>query len=110
MDAITETESGGDHDARGRSGEIGALQMLPATWRAWSRDVLGYQPTLTTTNQRYVAAHIVERWIREGLTDRQIAWRYNSGRHTGCSSGVNRHGVEYDSCAYATRLLANLAQ
>lgn len=108
MDAIAKVETGGNFKARGKSGEHGATQMLPSTWRQWSRDVLGYVAPFTETNERYVALRVINSWVAEGLTDRQIGYRWNSGRHTGCSKGVNKHGAEFDSCSYADKLLASL--
>lgn len=60
----------------------------------------------TPTRERYVAYKMIEKWLAEGLTARQIVLRWNQG-HTGeCRKGTNKYGVKYDSCAYANNVLA----
>lgn len=108
MEAITYVESGGNFHARGASGEGGAMQFMPATWRAFSIEVYGEYREKTPTRERYVATKMIERWIEQGMTDAQIALRWNAGGATQCSAGINKHGVAYDSCAYQKKVLAML--
>jgi hypothetical protein len=100
-------ETGGICEARGKSGEYGCLQFLPSTWRQWSSDVLGYTPEMTKTNEMYVASVKIEGWLRDGLDPEQIAVMWNSGG-TQHRVGVNKHGVPYNTYAYATKVLQNL--
>jgi len=105
-----ETETGGNFEARGKSGEVGAFQFLPSTFAQWGREVLGYTPTLTPATERYVALKMIQKWIDQGLSARQIAWKWNSGRHDKCIEGVNKHNVEYSSCKYAENVLVAISQ
>lgn len=63
---------------------------------------------MTAERERYVVATLIDRWLQEGMTEAQIALRWNAGGARQCSSGVNRHGVKYDSCAYVKKVLAML--
>jgi hypothetical protein len=102
-----EVESGGNCNARGASGENGCLQFMPATWKMWSRDVLGYVPPMTKVNELYVAMHKIQGWLDMGYTAEQCALMWNSGG-TVHKRGVNRWGVSYDTYAYARAVLAQL--
>lgn len=63
---------------------------------------------MTPVNEIYVASRKVDAWLAEGLSERQIALVWNQGTPGPCRAGVNRHGVHYDSCAYASQVLALL--
>lgn len=80
---------------------------MPETWKMWSMDVLGYVPTLTEHTEHYVALKKIQSWVEQGLSARQIALKWNQGHAGRCSAGTNKHGVKYDSCAYAEKVLAN---
>lgn len=108
VDAIKAVETGGHCDARGGSGEAGCWQYMPATWRLYSQEVYGEVKEMTYARERYVTTKMVERWVAEGLTASQIGLRWNAGGARTCSSGINRYGVAYDSCAYVTKVLAYL--
>ncbi len=97
---------GGIHEARGKSGEKGALQFLPNTWEIWSKEVAGGELAFTQINEEYVALMMVQKWINIGMSDRQIFWMWNSGRSDRCIEGTNKYGVKYSSCQYAHRALA----
>lgn len=114
-DSIGAHESGGMtfrgencDELRGASGEWGCFQFLESTFRQWATQVLGYVPRMTYHNQRIVVATIVQRWIEDGLSDKQILWKYNSGRADKCISGTNKWGAKYDSCQYANAVIALL--
>ena len=50
--AIKQVESGGNYDAKGASGESGAYQFMPATWKSWAEKHLGDpNAPLTPANQ-----------------------------------------------------------
>lgn len=108
MEAISHVETGGNHNARGKSGEKGKLQYLESTFILWSKEVTGRVLPFNETNEEYIALKMIDKWISYGYTDRQIAWIWNSGRADTCISGVNRHNVQYDSCSYADKVLAIL--
>lgn len=81
---------------------------MESTWKLWSKDVAGRVLPFTIDNEEYVALHIIQDWIQDGLSDKQIFWMWNSGRSDTCVEGTNRHGVEYSSCAYGQKALAML--
>jgi Transglycosylase SLT domain len=59
MYALGQVESGGSYTARNSStGAYGRYQIIPSTWRAWAKEVLGsaYAP-MTPANQDKVAAY-----------------------------------------------------
>ena len=103
-----EVETGGVHDVSGKSGEHGALQFLPATWEMWSKDVAGRVLPFNEKNEVYVALLKVQKLLDDGYTARGVALVWNQGHINGCSAGVNKHGVEYDSCSYAQQVLAKI--
>lgn len=71
----------------------------------WSTDVTGRVLPFTPTNETYVALRKVQAWLDQGYSERQIALIWNQGSTGECRKGVNKHGVEYDSCSYAQRVL-----
>jgi len=114
--AITKTiefqETGGTLDCskKGLSGEIGCHQFLPSTWAGYSKDVFGSVVEQTLENAEYVTLVKVKGWLDAGYTPRQIFLIWNQGNTGQCKSGVNRHGVAYDSCAYAEEALSKLSE
>ena len=86
------------------------MQFMPRTWEMFSKEVYGEVREMTPTRERYVAYKMIEKWLAQGLTARQVALRWNAGNTHTCSKGVNKHGVEYDSCVYTSKVLAKLAQ
>lgn len=106
-DAIYDAEG---RCAAGQSGEYGCYQYLPTTWVAYSTDVAGKVLPQTPENERYVTEGMIRAWIAEGVSDRGILLTWNQGTPgPDCYKGVNDHGVPYDSCAYAIRGLAYMA-
>ena len=106
MAAIERHETGGKCDARGKSGEGGCLQYLPGTWRAHSMIIFGEVRKMSPVTEKYVATKMVEKWLEEGYTVQQIPLLWNQGNTGKCSSGINRHGVPYNSCEYQRRVLS----
>jgi hypothetical protein len=84
------------------------MQMLPSTWSAWSKEVYGEVRNQTPSNERYVGYIKIEKWLAEGHSPREIALIWNQGHPGKCRAGVNKLGVEYNSCAYAQKILAFL--
>jgi len=103
--AILETGGTLDCSLKGLSGERGCHQFLPSTWRAYSAEVYGSVVEQTPSAAEYVTLTKVERWLDAGYTPRQIFLIWNQGHAGQCKAGVNRHGVPYDSCAYAQKAL-----
>ena len=99
-------ETGGNCNAKGKSGEGGCLQFLSSTWKLFSQEIYGEVREMTPARERYVAYKIIERWLAQGHDANDIALLWNQG-HTGkCKSGTNKYGVEYDSCSYVKKVLA----
>ncbi len=101
--AIRQTESGGDFNAKGKSGESGAYQWTPATWKAHARDALGNENAeMTPSNQNAVAYTILKKRKDAGLNPAQIAAEWNSGSAQGWEEkrGTNKFGVQYDVPKY----------
>jgi hypothetical protein len=101
-------ETGGKCHLKGQSGEGGCLQFLPATWQHYSNEVLGYVAPMTEINEIYVTAKYYEKLLASGRSETEIALFHNQGSFKPCSSGVNKHGVKYDSCHYKKIVLAQI--
>lgn len=78
---------------------------MPNIWSLYAEEVLGYMPKMTVTNEEYVTAVKVQRWLNAGYTAGDIALLWNQGHLGECSSGRNDYGVWYDSCAYREKVL-----
>lgn len=100
-EAIKTVESGGNYAAKGASGEYGAYQIMPGTWKEWAGDL---EPT--PENQDKVAKKKLGEWIKKGMTAEQIAAKWNSGSEKGWEKkvGVNKLGVAYDVPAYVNKV------
>lgn len=101
--AIRQTESGGNFNAKGASGESGAYQWMPETWKAHAGKVLGNpNAEMTPANQNAVAYVTLKEWKDQGLNPAQIAAKWNSGSEVGWENkrGVNSIGVQYDVPKY----------
>lgn len=101
--AIRQTESGGDFNAQGKSGESGAYQWMPTTWKAHAKEALGNENAdMTPENQNAVAYTIIKKRKDAGLNAAQIAAEWNSGSSTGWENkvGTNKQGVAYNVPQY----------
>jgi len=101
--AIRQTESGGNFNAKGGSGESGGYQWMPDTWKAHAQQVLGNaNAEMTPSNQNAVAYGVIKKWKDSGLNPAQIAAKWNSGSEVGWENkrGVNSAGVAYDVPKY----------
>ena len=108
--AIRDVESGGDYTTRGQSGEYGAYQFTYDTWKQWAAEFLGNpEAPLTPENQDKVASAKIASLIAQGYGPQEIALIWNGGTPT-IKSGVNQFGVQYDTGAYAQKVLNQLQQ
>lgn len=101
--AIRQTESGGNFDAKGASGESGAYQWMPDTWKAHAKQALGDENApMTPDNQNAVAYTVLKSWKDQGLNPAQIAAKWNSGSEIGWENkvGTNSMGVAYNVPKY----------
>lgn len=112
--AIRQTESGGDFNAKGASGEHGAYQFTNDTWNGASAKY-GINVPLnkaTPEQQNAVAYNQIKEWKDAGHNVAQIASMWNAGQgepeaYTGkfsngkSSTGTNKFGVKYSVPDYA---------
>ncbi len=103
-------ETGGNCNAKGKSGEGGCFQFMPTTWAGWSKRVLGYVAKQTPVNERYVALHKIQHHMDQGHTNGDIFLIWNQGNAGPCKVGTNSKGVKYNSCSYRNNGLALLAK
>lgn len=75
----------------------------------WSKETIGYVAPVTETNEMYIATLMVQKWLAQGYTEKEIFLMWNAGRPIEVK-GTNKHGVEYDSGAYARKALAYLSR
>ncbi len=109
--AIRRAETGGiadPYNARGASGESGAYQYMPDTWKQWAGQYLGDPNSpLSVENQNKVAYSRIKELKDKGLTPAQIASAWNSGdpdKYRQNWRGVNSQGVEYDTPGYVEKV------
>jgi hypothetical protein len=103
--AILTKESNGNYQAKGASGEYGAYQFMPNTWKSMATAVLGNaNAPMTVENQNRVAYSQIKSWKDQGLSPAQIASKWNSGNPDAYKQnhvGTNAMGVHYDTPKYA---------
>lgn len=106
--AIRQTESGGNFQAKGKSGEYGAYQFTEPTWKAYSSKygVTANLADATPEQQNEVAYKQIKEWKDQGHNVGEIASMWNAGEknkdaYINGNSGVNSSGVKYDTGAYA---------
>lgn len=106
--AIREVESGGNYNAKGKSGEFGAYQFMPSSWKQWAGEFLGDQNApMSKENQNQVAYKKIESLAKAGHSPDQIVSIWNSGqpKYEG-KVGVNKYGVAYDVPAYVRKVMS----
>jgi len=107
--AIRQHESGGNYNAQGGSGENGAYQFMPSTWKSWANTHLGNSNAeQTPQNQNKVAYMQIQSLKDKGYTPEQIASTWNSGGPSWEGKvGTNKYGVRYDVPSYVRNVMAN---
>lgn len=108
--ALRKTETGTSTDpynAKGASGEFGAYQFMPSTYKSLAKKYLGdenAQPTVE--NQNKIAYSAAKAAKDSGQTPAQFASEWNSGKadaYTQGLKGTNSKGVNYDVPAYVAK-------
>lgn len=119
--AIRQTESGGNFNAKGQSGEHGGYQYTPDTWSAVAPKygITSKLEEATPQEQNAVTYNRIKEWKDSGKNVTQIASMWNAGegepdaytgkfgKDTGShkagdpSRGINSYGAKYDVPAYA---------
>jgi hypothetical protein len=109
--AIRRAETGGSADpynTKGASGEFGAYQFMPDTWKQWSGKYLGNPNSdFSIENQNKVAYSRIKELKDQGYNPAQIASMWNSGSPTAYQEGkkgVNKMGVQYDVPGYVQKV------
>lgn len=109
--AIRRAETGGHADpynARGASGETGAYQFMPETWKQWSGQYLqNPNAEYSVENQNKVAYSRIKELKDQGYSPAQIASMWNSGKAEAYKEGLkgtNKQGVVYDVPAYVEKV------
>lgn len=112
--AIRRTETGGHKDpynARGASGEFGAFQFMPATYKSLAQKHLGNPNAAPTVeNQNKIVYSEIKKLKDQGYNPAQIASIWNSGkpdRYKTGGVGVNKYGVSYNVPQYVSKVSQN---
>ena len=108
--AIRQSESGGNFQAQGKSGEYGAYQFTEPTWQATSQKYLGQAIPLqqaTPEQQNEVAYKQIKEWKDKGYNVGQVASMWNAGEKNpdlykdDSAVGINKYGAKFNVPAYA---------
>lgn len=110
--AIRKVESNNNFQAKGKSGEYGAYQFMPNTWKSSAQKYLGQDIPLeeaTPEQQNEVAYKKIADWKAAGFNVGQIASMWNAGggkpnAYIEGNAGTNSLGVHYDTAAYAKKV------
>jgi len=81
---------------------------MPSSWTYWSTVAVGYVAPQNNENQHYVALYKIQYHLNQGYNEAEVALIWNQGNASACKSGVNSHGVPFNSCAYQQKILAHL--
>lgn len=107
---ISELETNGNCNMKGKSGEIGCHQFMPSTWKAYSKEVFGEIKDQTKESSHTVVVEKIYKWKQQGYSDKDILLTWNQGNKGPCKTGTNKYGVKYDSCAYYKKGLTILSK
>jgi hypothetical protein len=102
--AIRHNESGGNFQAKGKSGEFGAYQFTEPTWQNYSRQYGINVPLSEATpeQQNEVAYRKIKEWKDAGRNVGEVASMWNAGEgrpnaYIEGNKGINDKGVHYDT-------------
>lgn len=93
-------ESSENYQAVGGSGEKGAYQFMPETWKRLCRLYSCDPSDRSKENQDRVAKKELTRLLKHGYSIRQIASIWNSGSPNCNKKGINKDGIPYDVGKY----------
>jgi len=112
--AIRKTETGSSanpYTQKGASGEFGAYQFMPTTYKNLAKKHLGDENApMTVENQNKIAYSEIKALKDAGKTPAQIASIWNSGKadaYKTATTGVNSMGVKYDVPGYVAKVSQN---
>lgn len=110
-------EIGLNGNKAGGSGEIGAYQFMPETYRSLAKKYLGDENApATPQNQDQLAYKQIKEWKDKGMSPSQIAAAWNAGEGSIAGDawknrvGVNEYGVRYDTPSYVNNVMRNFAE
>jgi uncharacterized protein YoxC len=117
--SLRQVESGGNFQAKGKSGEYGAYQFMPDTWNNASSK-FGVNTPLekaTPDQQNEVAYKQLEEWKQQhpdwNIGNFASAWNAGPGAPNAYMekhSGTNSQGVSYDTPGYAKQVAETYQQ
>lgn len=103
---IKYNESNGNYNAKGESGENGAYQYMPNTWRKLSIRYFGLVIEMTPKNQDILTYKRIDELLEKGYTPDQIASIWNCGKPTYKGVvGINYLGVRYNTPRYVEKFM-----
>jgi len=105
LSTLRQIESGNNYEAKGRSGEIGAYQFMPATWNYYCQILKGQKLSIySKENQDAIARYKVIMLIEQGFTIEEIAsfWNCGSINYAG-RRGKNKKGIKYNVPKYVQK-------
>jgi len=103
----------------GGSGEIGAYQFMPETYRSLAKKYIGDENApATPKNQDELAYRQIKEWKDKGYTPSQIAAIWNMGEPNFLKNGgyenwagVNpESGIQYDTPSYVNNVMRNFTE
>jgi len=104
--AMATVESRNGTRTDGLSGEGGALQWMPNTWKFYCFMFYGKELSFSKENQDEVARKKVRMLIDKGFTNQEIAAFWNCGKPTWEGKvGINYLGVPFDVPAHVTKVM-----
>lgn len=106
--AIRQTETGGNFNAQGKSGEWGGYQFTKPTWQKLNQKYgTNYQfGSATPEQQNELAYKQIKDWKDQGYNVGQVASMWNAGESKPNAyqenyQGINAKGVKFNTPAYA---------
>ena len=111
--AIKKAETGdapNAYSAKGKSGEFGAYQFMPDTYKSYAKKYLGNEAAEPTVeNQNKIAYSFAKEKKDAGFTPAQIASMWNAGEakpnaYKEGHAGTNSMGVQYDTPGYVAKV------
>ena len=104
--AIRQVESSNNYNSKGASGESGAYQFMPSSWKEWAKKYLGNENAeMSSVNQDKVAYYRIKELKDAGNSPSQVASIWNSGSPVWEGKiGTNSKGVKYNVPAYVEKV------
>jgi len=97
---IRHIESRGNYTRHGGSGEYGAYQFMPKTWRKMCKRFAGKYLEPTKENQDFIAYKNIQYLVDKKYSVSQIASVWNSGYPNCTKVGVTKTGIPFNVPAY----------